>query len=206
MSMNRTSLRLAATLLLAATLSAATASDQNRPEQTLACPYEVWLGRQKNVNQLFGKSRFIVDRSGSNGEDPKWDFVKNEITIELRIVAGSKVKLPDTKNGYTTLINGEVASVSKKKNLQIMPYSMYVVGVFRQKESLEQPGRYIGGRYYSLNARISKGPLKGAVVHFLDGRVTMSLKDPKVAVYKIPAHIKTAEGILDYQIIRVSRK
>lgn len=172
--------------------------------------FVVWLGKQTNSGPI-GHFRSIVDSSGSSESDWRWENIKDSLDIQLRIIAGYNVRrvsradrskvyqeLPQTKNGYTTLINGEVGSVKDQAELQIRHNSLYVVGIVKQTKGV--------GRIRSLNARITRGPLTNAVVHLRDNTWNESMTDPFVAVYKIPEHIEVTEGDLEFRVIRVVEK
>lgn len=202
------------------------ATDGLPAQHTDICPYYVWLGPQKNTGRVIdangqAQSEAVVE-SDQYSVGKVWGHVKDHMDIELRVAIGSTVKLPNTENGYTTIINGEVASVfplpsdllkeplPKLKygsevggfppltTLPIDPNASYVLAVVRQQGNLK--------RYHTINVRINHGRLSGALVHLRDGTTPESLQDPYVAIYKIPKHVEVAEGILEYEMARIVGK
>ena len=58
-----------------------------------------------------------------------------------------------------------------------------------------------GWRIRRLDARVTAGPLKGAIVRFRDNKIQDSIKDPCFAVYKIPEDMKVDTGTVPFEIV-----
>ncbi len=203
-------------------------------KQISQCPHAMWLGRQTNAGPFIdagGKLHFkdVVESKG-NLVDRVWGEEKDSMSIDLRIVAGSKVRLPDTLNGYVTLINGEIGCVYKQTAMQNKNAPNWYLGGFdltaeesKLAFSIPEPtilpinddSMYIVGivkqkevskAYYSLNVRVTSGPFTGAIVHLIDDGHPASRKDPFVAIYKIPDYFEVNEGNLNYRLVRIIGK
>ncbi|WP_145250498.1 hypothetical protein [Aeoliella mucimassa] len=188
--------------------------------------FALWLGRQTNVSRPFlswGPSDprdFVA--SDYDLIDDRWK--ENGGQIDLQVIRGSKVKLPETPNGYTTLVNGEVSTLFFMTKVPLPRYeegelplerrippqptgvklpirkdSLYIVGITRLGESTLQGG-------YSLNVRIKEGPLAGAIVYLRDYEHPESVGDPFVAIYKIPDDLEVPEGPLSFKVVHISSK
>ncbi len=196
-------------LAILTNLFVACAYGSERANEENKIPYSIWLGQQVNTGSLvdlqgrFQFHRRVVAKS-SEGEYAKWEKIKGDLSIDLRIVLGEKLELPETDNGYTTLVNGEVGQISWREDLEIRPKNLYLVGEVKQLSHGRERYAY---RYYTLNVRVlNNPPLEGAIVHLRNERIPASLEDPYVAIYKIPPEIKAGEGPLEYKVVYVGRK
>jgi hypothetical protein len=64
----------------------------------------------------------------------------------------------------------------------------------------------LGWRFHTLNARITDGNLKGAIVHFRDGRIQESITDPCMAIYRIPDDLKVEAGKIPFEVVALFAK
>ena len=158
-----------------------------RPESTTAsAEFSKWLGPQQNSERdcSFG---LVVDHP----IDPKEDRRLSKYKLALRILPGSKLELPKTSNPLVSFDGKKFKHAPKFK-----PDSdeLYLLATIH----LNVP---LGWRIYTLNARVTAGPLKGAIVHFRDGEIQESIRDPCLAVYRIPKDIKVKPGNIPFEIV-----
>jgi hypothetical protein len=153
--------------------------------------FSKWLGPQTNENAtpftpVVGKPIYLA----KHDKLPRYD-------ISLEIVKGGDLKLPVSENGIITFDGREF---SKLKDFHPDKDGTYLFCRMQLKPEK------IGWRFYTLNARITDGKLKGAVVHLRDGRIQDSITDPCVAIYKIPDDLSVEAGKVPFEIVALFAK
>ena len=84
------------------------------------CPFTVWLGPQVNTGPFITRDgeldykALVEEKQIPNYSRQRVEEHLEYTQIELRVVRGSKVVLPDTENGYVTLVNGGVSAIYTK--------------------------------------------------------------------------------------------
>ena len=96
----------------------------------------------------------------------------------------------------TTLVDGEVKRV---KQASINQHALYLVAWI---DLVPELGWYL----YHVDLCAKDPPLKGAVIHLLDGGIAESIQGRKVAYYQLPAELEIAEGPVAFNLISGSSK
>ena len=172
-----------------ALVSLACADQGNR--RTIEISFEDWLGPQTNENATVSSP--VV----GTVIDSKSDRKLSRYDVSLKLVRGKDIEIPASDNPVVTLVDGQPAEVKKVK---LIDNRIYLVGRVQLKP------KQLGWRFYTLNLRVKKGPLKGAVVHLRDGSLQNSIRDACIAVYPIPREygIRVGEGQMlpiDFEIV-----
>jgi hypothetical protein len=150
-----------------------------------------WLGPQTNENAtpfapVVGKP---IDQA-SHGKLSRYDIL-------MEIVKGGDLKLAVSENPIITFDRGEFRIL---KDFHSDKDGMYLFCRMQLKPEK------LGWRFYTLNARITDGNLKGAIVHFRDGRIHESITDPCMAIYRIPDDLKVEAGKIPFEVVALFAK
>ncbi|MCA9174766.1 MAG: hypothetical protein KDB14_09815 [Planctomycetales bacterium] len=153
--------------------------------------FSKWLGPQTNDNAtpfapVVGKR---ID-AAKHDKLPRYD-------ITLEIVKGGDLKLPVSENAIITFDGGEFTAM---KDFHPDKDATYLFCRMQLK-----PDK-LGWRFYTLNARIIDGNLKGAIVHLRDGKIQDSITDPCVAIYRIPDDLNVEVGKAPFEIVALFAK
>jgi hypothetical protein len=153
--------------------------------------FKNWLGPQTNENAtpfapVVGKP---IDPA-KHDKLPRYD-------ITLEIAKGGDLKLPASENAIITFDGREFTTL---KDFHPDKDATYLFCRMQLK-----PDK-LGWRFYTLNARITDGNLKGAIVHLRDGRIQDSIADPCVAIYRIPEGLNVEAGKAPFEIVALFAK
>lgn len=150
-----------------------------------------WLGPQTNDDaSVFAP---VVGKR----IDPKNHDKLPRYKITLEIVDGGDLRLPLSENPTTTFDGKEFSQLTDFHPDKDAAYLLCRMQL--------KPGA-LGWRFYTMNARITDGKLKGAIVHFRDGKIQESITDPCIAVYRIPEGIDVKSGEVPFEIVALLAK
>jgi hypothetical protein len=150
-----------------------------------------WLGPQTNENappfaQVVGKP---IDQASHDK--------LSRYNISLELVKGGDLKLAVSENPIITFDGREFRTL---KDFHSDKDGVYLFCRMQLKPE------ELGWRFYTLNARITDGSLKGAIVHLRDGRIQKSITDPCMAIYRIPDDVKVEAGKIPFEIVALFAK
>ena len=150
-----------------------------------------WLGPQTNDD-----ASLFAPVVGKRIDPTKHDKLPR-YKITLEIVKGGDIRLPLSEN-HTITFDGK--EFSKLTDFHPDKDAAYLLCQMQLK-----PGA-LGWRFYTMNARVTDGILKGAIVHFRDGRIQESITDPCVAVYRIPEGCDVKIDKVPFEIVALFAK
>ena len=153
--------------------------------------FREWLGPQTNENATLFAPVVVKPI------DPAKHDRLSHYQIDLAIVRGRDLKLPASDNAIVTFTGKRF---QQSKEFRADEKAMYLVGKMQLKRDR------VGRRFYTLNARVTKGQLKGAVVHLRDGKIQDSITDPCIAIYRIPDDIEVKTGKVPFEIVALFAK
>jgi hypothetical protein len=151
-----------------------------------------WLGPQENDKKpdwrTIGMVYPVAEKEGiRQRNDP--ELANHEIS--LTVVDGSRLQLPKSANSVVTF---DGKSFQRKGHFPKQAGVKYLAGNISLKTEL-------GCRIYKLNVRVTKGPLKGAIVHLWDHRVPDSIGDPYFSAFEVPREYGMVEGPVEFEIV-----
>ncbi|MBS0261837.1 MAG: hypothetical protein JSS02_07760 [Planctomycetes bacterium] len=150
------------------------ATDENRP---LLRDAEKWLGPQKSAKLD------MVD----SGE------IEDLYKIELEVISGEA--LAGVKNLQNTVHwKDSVTEAPANWQQNIDKNAKYVFGRIRRKGAS-------GLMIYTLDCRIEKGPLTGAIVHLRNGKTVAGDREYS-AFYRVPNDIDVEVGPIEFKVVR----
>jgi hypothetical protein len=176
-------------LVAAIVISSASGGESQEP---VPSAFSKWLGPQENEKYPGKPDRWVVadpvvERVITQKDHPRL----SKYEISLSVVKGSQVRVPESANA---LLVFDGKSFQRIKQFEPRRESKYVFGKISLKAEY-------GWRIYTLNVRVTKGRLKGAIVHLWDGKVPDSIEDPYISAFEIPAQFELAEGPMEFEIV-----
>lgn len=153
--------------------------------------FNEWLGPQSNE-----KATLVAPVVGQAIDPAKHDKL-SRYDITLEIVKGADLKLPVSVNPVVTFGEREF---QQTKEFRADKDATYIPAKMQLKK------HELGWRFYTLNVRVKDGKLRGAVVHFRDGKIQESIADPCIAVYRIPDNVEVMAGKIPFDVVALFTK
>ena len=143
--------------------------------------FSPWLGPQ-NIERVQSLSRW----------QQAVESRMKDYDVAVAVESGKNIKIPiGLEDQIVVCVDGKIVAT---KTCHIDPSKKYVVGKFSLTSAT-------GRRIYSLNIRVTRGPLKGAVIHLRDNLCPETIEGPFWSVYEVPSNLPVPLGPLEFEYV-----